>query len=240
MSATKSSREENIYMAKVAEQAERYDEMVEYMEKVAKTGELTAEERSLLSVSYKNVIGPRRASWRIISSIEQKEESRGNEEHVAMAKELRGKIESEVRKMCDGVLSILQSHLIPSASSAESKVFFLKMKADYLRYLAEFNSREDNKEVADNIMLVYQAAQDIALAEFAATHPLRLGVALNFSVFYYEILNDPDRACDVAKKAFDEAIPELDKMGEDSYKDTNLIIQLLRDNLILWTSEDDA
>ncbi|KAI9100729.1 hypothetical protein K1719_024091 [Acacia pycnantha] len=240
MSVTKPSREENIYMAKVAEQAERYNEMVEYMEKVAKTAELTAEERNMLSVSYKNVIGPRRASWRIISSIEQKEASRGNEEHVALARELRGKIESEVRKMCYGVLGVLESHLIPSASSAESKVFFLKMKADYLRYLAEFNTGDHSKEVADNIMLIYQSAQDIALAELAPTHPIRLGVALNFSVFYYEILNNPDRACDTAKKAFDEAIPGLDKMGEDSYKDTNLIIQLLRDNLILWTSEDDA
>jgi len=76
-------------MAKLAEQAERYEEMVEYMEKVAKTvdvEELTIEERNLLSVAYKNVIGARRASWRIVSSIEQKEESRKNEEHVARSR----------------------------------------------------------------------------------------------------------------------------------------------------------
>ncbi|CAN1241111.1 14-3-3-like protein E [Linum perenne] len=176
-------------MAKLAEQAERYEEMVEFMEKVAKTvdvEELTVEERNLLSVAYKNVIGARRASWRIISSIEQKEESRG---------------------------------------TAESKVFYLKMKGDYHRYLAEFKTGAERKEAAESTLLAYKSAQDIALADLAPTHPIRLGLALNFSVFYYEILNSP------------EAISELDTLGEESYKDSTLIMQLLRDNLTLWTSD---
>ena len=71
----------------------------------------------------------------------------------------------------------------------------------------------------------------------APTHPIRLGLALNFSVFYYEILNSPDRACHLAKQAFDDAIAELDTLSEDSYKDSTLIMQLLRDNLTLWTSD---
>ncbi|GAB4835708.1 hypothetical protein Ancab_000618 [Ancistrocladus abbreviatus] len=140
MSSAGTSREENVFTAKLAEQAEQYEEMVEFMENVAKAGdveELTVEERNLLSVAYKNVIGARRASWRIISSIEHKEESRGNEDHVATIKEYRGKIEAELSKICDGILGLLESHLIPSASSAESKVFYLKMKGDYHRWLTK-------------------------------------------------------------------------------------------------------
>jgi len=227
-------------MAKLAEQAERYEEMVEYMEKVAKTvdvEELTIEERNLLSVAYKNVIGARRASWRIVSSIEQKEESRKNEEHVAQIKEYRGKIEAELSNICDGILKLLDSHLVPSSTAAESKVFYLKMKGDYHRYLAEFKTGAERKESAESTMVAYKAAQDIALAELAPTHPIRLGLALNFSVFYYEILNSPDKACNIAKQAFDEAISELDTLGEESYKDSTLIMQLLRDNLTLWTSD---
>jgi 14-3-3 protein epsilon len=210
------------------------------MEKVAKTvdvEELTVEERNLLSVAYKNVIGARRASWRIVSSIEQKEESRKNEEHVTLIKEYRGKIEAELSNICDGILKLLDSHLVPSSTAAESKVFYLKMKGDYHRYLAEFKTGAERKESAESTMVAYKAAQDIALAELAPTHPIRLGLALNFSVFYYEILNSPDKACNLAKQAFDEAISELDTLGEESYKDSTLIMQLLRDNLTLWTSD---
>jgi len=231
-------REENVYMAKLSEQAERYDEMVEAMKRVANLDvELTVEERNLLSVAYKNVIGARRAAWRIISSIEQKEENKGNEIHVAKIKEYKAKIEAELNGICHDIINVLDKHLIPTSSSAESKVFYNKMKGDYYRYLAEFSTGNGRKEAAENSLLSYKTATDIASTELAPTHPIRLGLALNFSVFYYEILNSPDRACQLAKQAFDDAIAGLDSLSEDSYKDSTLIMQLLRDNLTLWTSD---
>jgi len=231
-------REDNVYRAKLAEQAERYEEMVEFMKKVAGPGvELSVEERNLLSVAYKNVIGAQRSAWRIISSIEQKEESKGNNEKLEIIKPYRAKIEKELKAICNDVLDVLDKHLIPAASTGESKVFYHKMKGDYYRYLAEFASGSDRKDAAENSLSAYKAASDVALAELAPTHPIRLGLALNFSVFYYEILNSPDRACHLAKQAFDDAIAELDTLSEDSYKDSTLIMQLLRDNLTLWTSD---
>ncbi|KHG29579.1 Uncharacterized protein F383_10830 [Gossypium arboreum] len=239
--ATPSPREENVYMAKLAEQAERYEEMVKFMENVVSAvpapDELSVEERNLLSVAYKNVIGARRASWRIVSSIEQKEEGRGNADHVAVIRDYRAKIEAELSEICAGILKLLDEKLVPAAGNGDSKVFYLKMKGDYHRYLAEFKTGDDRKSAAENTLTAYKSAQDIAVAELAPTHPIRLGLALNFSVFYYEILNSPDRACSLAKQAFDEAIAELDTLGEDSYKDSTLIMQLLRDNLTLWTSD---
>lgn len=236
------ARDKAVYLAKLAEQAERYDEMVDEMRKVAlqtdeSTAELSVEERNLLSVAYKNVIGARRASWRIVSSIEQKEESKGNATHVSINKEYRNKIEEELSKICRDILSILDAHLIPSAKTGESKVFFYKMKGDYHRYLAEFSGEGERKDAAEQSLEAYKAATDIAVTELAPTHPIRLGLALNFSVFYYEILNSPDRACQLAKNAFDDAIAELDTLSEESYKDSTLIMQLLRDNLTLWTSD---
>jgi len=225
-------------MAKLAEQAERYDEMVESMKKVAQLdAELTVEERNLLSVAYKNVIGARRASWRIVSSIEQKEESKGNDAHVSRIKEYRSKIEGELQSICTDIIGVLTDHLVPNAKSGESKVFYFKMKGDYHRYLAEFVGGDQRKEAAEASLVAYKSASDIANTELPPTHPIRLGLALNFSVFYYEILNSPDRACQLAKQAFDEAIAELDTLSEDSYKDSTLIMQLLRDNLTLWTSD---
>jgi len=231
-------REQSVYMAKLAEQAERYDEMVDAMKKVAILDvELTVEERNLLSVAYKNVIGARRASWRIISSIEQKEENKGNESHVSKIKEYRAKVEKELTDICQDIVKVLNENLIPNATTGESKVFYNKMKGDYHRYLAEFASGAERKNAAENSLIAYKAASDISVTELPPTHPIRLGLALNFSVFYYEILNSPDRACQLAKQAFDDAIAELDTLSEDSYKDSTLIMQLLRDNLTLWTSD---
>jgi len=234
-------REDNVYKAKLAEQAERYDEMVAAMKAVASMDvELTVEERNLLSVAYKNVIGARRASWRIISSIEQKEENKASEEKLKMIRSYRDQVEKELKDICGDILNVLDKHLIPCADSGESKVFYYKMKGDYHRYLAEFATGNDRKEAAENSLVAYKAASDIAMTELPTTHPIRLGLALNFSVFYYEILNSPDRACRLAKAAFDDAIAELDTLSEESYKDSTLIMQLLRDNLTLWTSDMQA
>jgi len=234
-----SDKEEQVQRAKLAEQAERYDDMAQAMKQVTETGvELSNEERNLLSVAYKNVVGARRSSWRVISSIEQKTDGSGKKQQ--MAREYREKVEKELRDICQDVLGLLDQYLIPKASSPESKVFYLKMKGDYYRYLAEVATGDARSGVIDDSQKSYQEAFDIARAEMQPTHPIRLGLALNFSVFYYEILNSPDKACQLAKQAFDDAIAELDTLNEDSYKDSTLIMQLLRDNLTLWTSDTQA
>jgi 14-3-3 protein epsilon len=236
------SKEDCIYMARLAEQAERYDEMADSMKKVAQMNEeLSVEERNLLSVAYKNVVGSRRASLRIISSIEQKEESRNKEDNLTKARDYRKKVEKELTEICNDILEVLDKHLISTSSTAESKVFYYKMKGDYHRYLAESTSGEPRQEAAEKALSAYKAASDIA-QELLPTNPIRLGLALNFSVFYYEIMNSPDNAIQLAKQAFDNAIEQLESLTDDTYKDSTLIMQLLRDNITLWTSnaeEDD-
>lgn len=109
--------------------------MVENMKVVAGADqELTVEERNLLSVAYKNVIGARRASWRIVTSIEQKEESKGNDAQVKLIKDYRQKIEEELGKICEDILEVLDKHLIASAKSGESKVFYHKMYVSHSSY----------------------------------------------------------------------------------------------------------
>ncbi|XP_030847764.1 14-3-3 family protein artA isoform X1 [Strongylocentrotus purpuratus] len=225
--------------AKFAEMTERYEEMVNHMKDVARVNEeLSVEERNLLSVAYKNVIGARRASWRIVSSIEQKDKTREDDsQKIEQVKGCRVEIEQELTQICDDILDLLEKSLIPNAKSSESKVFYHKMKGDYHRYLAEFSLDSKRKSASDQSLAAYKTAVEIAGIELTPTHPIRLGLALNFSVFYYEILNSPDRACRLAKTAFDDAIAELDNLNEESYKDSTLIMQLLRDNLTLWTSD---
>ena len=115
----------------------------------------------------------------------------------------------------------------------EDAVFYHKMSGDYYRYLSEFKMDSDDKNKAANF---YEDAVKVANEALAETHPTRLGLALNYSVCCYEILDKKDRACEIAKEAFDSDIEKLNTLN-DSYKDSKLIIQLLRDNLTLWTSE---
>jgi len=128
--------------------------------------------------------------------------------------------------------------LVVSETCSHAPSFFhTYRKGDYHRYLAEFAVGDERKACATAAHEAYKAATDIAQTELPPTHPIRLGLALNFSVFYYETVNSPDRACHLAKQAFDDAIAELDTLSEESYKDSTLIMQLLRDNLTLWTSD---
>ena len=105
-------KDEFVRTAKLAEQTERYDDMASSMKSATETSlELTNEERNLLSVAYKNVVGARRSSWRVISSIEQRME--GTEESKGLAKTYREKIEKELKDICEDVLSLLDKYLIP-------------------------------------------------------------------------------------------------------------------------------
>jgi len=229
-----------VYFAKLAEQAERYDEMAEHMETVGNgEGELSVEERNLLSVAYKNAVGSRRAAWRIITSVEQKEKSKGNEEQAKYAKSYCAKVEQELQDICGAILKLLDKNLIQKASTGEGKVFYEKMKADYYRYIAEFTTGAAKEEASENARKAYDAAKQVAEKDLAVTHPIRLGLILNYSVFQYEVLQNPEEACKMARTAFEDAIAELDNVAEDSYKDSTLIMQLLRDNLTLWTSDQE-
>ena len=172
--------------------------MVDHMKAVAnnRTVELSVEERNLLSVAYKNVIGSRRASWRVISSFERQRDDGKQADSpsaVALMQNYRRKIQDELVCICNDILAIIDSNLIPNSSSEEGKVFYYKMKGDYHRYLAEFQAEDERKRSSNKALDAYKQASTIAMAELPPTHPIRLGLALNFSVFYYEILNSPVR-----------------------------------------------
>ena len=237
------SRDELIYMAKVCEQTERFDDMLIYMKKVLDFKEtLTVEDRNLLSVAYKNSVGTRRTAWRVLSSIETKEEAKGSA-FLVLLRDYKATIETELDTICEEIIRLLDETLIDCKSSdsaqsdSQSQVFYLKMRADYYRYIGEYASGEKHTSAANNSFEAYTKANDIASANLDTTNPIRLGLALNFSVFHYEVRNDPKKACELAKQAFDDAIADIERIDEENYKDSTTIMQLIRDNLTLWTSE---
>ncbi|GLE07084.1 hypothetical protein PINS_up016955 [Pythium insidiosum] len=233
-----------VFLAKLSEQAERYEDMLTHVKQLMTTSddELTVEERNLVAVAYKNVVGARRAAWRVISSIERhharyQSNATGEKDKDTRVTDYRRGIEDELTASCQELLALLETRVLPRAETGEAQVFLHKTVGDYCRYLAEVQVGAEREATAQRALAAYTTASTLAMAELSPTHPTRLGLALNFSVFFYEILESPDRACALAKRAFDDAIAELDTLAEDTYRDSTLVMQLLRDNLTLWTSD---
>jgi len=255
-------RKDLVFLARTAEAAERYDDMCKCMRDLVEmcskeTKDLSVDERNLLSVAYKNVIGARRASWRTLNAESQ------DEKNSFLISRYKAQVEEELKKICRDVLDLLEEKLIKedviksvktkeettstetaggtttknvqNSPAGEAQVFYLKMAGDYYRYLAEAVENTENEKKSASF---YKRAFELSELVLEPTHPIRLGLALNYSVCFYEILKDKKKACQLAKEAFDEAISKLDKLEEADYKDSTLIMQLLRDNLTLWTSTD--
>jgi 14-3-3 protein epsilon len=234
MDLTVSTPEEGLFLARVAEQAERYEDMLVFLKPVIqKPIELVMDERNLVSVAYKNLSGNKRTAWRALTAIE---ENPKYEKYHEKTKAYKVKIEEELKKICKDAIKDIDTSLFKNASSAESKVFYLKMKADYYRYSGEVCSGTELEQVSTKANDNYEEAKKVS-ETLAPTDPVRIGLALNYSVFLYEIRKKPKEACAMAKKAFDEAISGLQDLEEDKYKDSTAIMQLLKDNLTLWTSE---
>ena len=232
------TREEYVYLSKLYEKAERFPDMVKSINKYVELDpKLTKEERNLLSAGYKNIISDKRSSWRLLNNLEQKEEEKKNTTQSAYIKEIKEKIEKELNSIVDEIQSMIDKYLLPNAIDVENKVFYLKLKADYFRYKCEFTSDKEFDDACAKAEKAYKEAYEISNKEMSITNSTRLGLDLNFSVFYYEIKGLKEEACNIAKNAFDEAMKSLDDLEKSRAKDTLLIIQLLKENLILWTNE---
>ena len=241
------TREDRVYLAKLAEQAERFDDMCSEIKQVAQMGlKLTKEERNLLSAAYKNTIGVHRSSWRTIVAVEQRMVAKNDKDSarkLELTKEFRERVEDDLRKVCIDVQELLRKHVLPNADEPEDRIFFSKMSGDYYRYRAEFSEGSERDEAADDSEKAYEEAMKETGARLA--DPTRLGLILNYSVFLFEIRNDTEKACELARTGYDEVskyVSDSQSETDSEYKDSALIMQLLQDNLALWTSdqqEDD-
>lgn len=254
-------------LTRVAEQAERFEEMALFMKclidkRLTKKEQLSGEERNFFSVAYKNVVGGRRTSWRTTN--ETIIENGKNELLVPYKSMIAGEIQTlclEIQGILKKVLEVTESAITVSEAAEKAEkdkdgkdkdggkaakqtselhdswIFYSKMIGDYYRYLREvFPKNDEYKKLCEKH---YQAAMDRAEEKQEPTNPTRLGLALNFSVCHFEILQNQQAACDLAKSAFDQAIEKLDSLNDASYKDSTLIMQLLRDNLTIWKTKDE-
>ena len=149
----------------------------------------------------------------------------------------KGKIESQLIEDCERIINITQTKVLQNSEcNGTAKAFFVKMKGDYYRYISE-NAKGDKLEQAKQQALrCYEDANEV---ELAACDPIKLGLALNFSVFHYEVMKNHARACDLADGALQAALEKIDELEEDDFRDAKSIIELLKENLTLWKEEEE-
>ena len=234
--------EKSIYLAMLAEQCNRFEEMVTFLEELlsSRDKDLNSDERNLLSIAYKNSVSSRRTALRTIIAYETKEKKKETSNFLPYIQEYRKKVEEELFAKCKNVIKVIDSQLLKKAEDDEAKVFYIKMKGDYNRYIAEYASDELKTQVAEDALNAYNEASTIA-KNLGVLNPIALGLALNFSVFYYEVKNDHDTACKIATEAIEKADKELPNIDEDAdeNRDTVSIVNLLKENLEMWKSENE-
>jgi len=230
-------REEFIYLSKLYEKAERYSDMVSAINKfIEMDPKLTKEERNILSAGYKNILSDKRASWRLLNSMEKKETKKKSAQ-VPYIKEIKNHIEDEMKKTIGDMHKLIDDHLYPNAEDPESKVFYLRLKADHYRYLCEISKEKEFMKNIEKAEKEYKEAYKIAEKDLSLINNIRIGLCLNMALFYYELKGDKKEGCNIAKKAFEESMKFLDDLEKLKSKDALLLIHLLKENLIFWSSE---
>ena len=227
------TREECVFLSRLNEKAEKYSEMFKYINKYVELDpKLSKEERNILCSGYKYIISDKRNSLRILNNIEKR-----NIYQLAYIKEIRENIEKELYQILLDIEKMLDKYLIPNAIDIENKVFYLKLKADFMRYKCEVSYGKELDDIISKTEKIYKEANDIANKELMISNSTRLGLALNYSVFFYDIKKMKEEAINIAKNAFDDAMKILDNLEISKAKDTLLIIQMLKENLIFWCNE---
>ena len=228
--------EKKIFMARVADQSERYEDMVEFLKQIIdeSSEDVSMDVKNLLSVGFKNLISAQRSAYKTVQAIEQ---NKKYAEYSSNCAEYKEKISKELEQNCQKIIDIVKDKSLPKASDDEAKVFYLKMIGDYYRYTAETATGDKLSEVTENAKTYYEQATEAAKA-LKPYNSNKLGLALNFSVFHYELKNDSAKACQIAEEALNGARDEIDNMDNDEARDALSIIELLKENLDLWKEEE--
>lgn len=229
-----------LYSAQLAEQTERYSDLISIIKEVTNQAvELTKAQRDLLKVGYKNVFNACRSSWRTICKLETMETNRGEGRKSALAKLYREKIEKELTAVCVDALSLIDLILTTKTNNAEARVYFLTMQGDHYHSLSSLQAistpQHPNPSI-DSVLCAYQKATKLANTALSPAHPIRLDLILHYSVFQYEALKQCSEACNKAKEAFEAAFDGLEALEKDEYQDSSRTMLILRDYYKLWTS----
>ena len=229
--------EELSTLAQVAEISERFEDAVKYIEELIKKKkeDLSKEEKNIFYKSYKYIINSKRCSLRTTYIIEEKERKHSSQ-FIPIVTNFKSILETEIHEICRNIINIINNFLLKKVLTEEAKVFYLKMKADYFRYLCEIFPPNEKINYMEECEKAYKEALDLA-QNFPWSNPTKLGLSLNYSVFYYDIKKNTNQAIKIGKEAIKGAKKQLDKIKEEEDKDAAFTLQVLKENILIWEKE---
>lgn len=221
-----------------SERMEEQKENIEIMKKIISLNPiLNDDEKILLSVAYKNSVSTRRNSICEVKQHLQDAEMNNYEYRAQQLKEYLNTLKTELKDICMDLIQLVKDTLEPHAVNPELRIFYEKLKADYLRYICECD--EDEKEkLADEAKQCYQNALDIAKNELSPISTVYLGVVLNYSVFLYEIMGRTQEAIDLSSRTYQETVDSVDSSNPD-YSEIVMILRILGENQKRWMSTNE-
>ena len=231
------TREEYIYLSKLYEKAQRYEDMTSSIIKFIELNpKLSKEERNILSAGYKDILLDKRENWRFLNLMERKELKKKSKQ-ATYIKEIKNHIEKEIKKIVEEIHNLIDKYLIINCEDKESKIFYLRLKADHYRYLCEISNEKELENNLNNAEKYYKEAYELANKDLPLINNERIGLNLNFALFYYEIKGNKKEGYNIAKNCFEETMKYFNDFEKFKAKDALILIQLLKENLIFWSSE---
>ena len=231
------SQNDYLFLIKLFRTTENYDSMVKAMNKYIELNpKLSKDEKKLLSDAYKNIISDKRNSLHILLNLSQKDDSKqpNRAKEISIIKE---KITIELKSIFQQVHSMLDKYLIPNAQDNESKIFYMKLKADFYRYHCEFAVGDEFEEISNKARELYKKALDLAEKDLPLYNEIRLGLVLNYSVFEYDIMDNKNDAYDMALKIYNDIMKILDDVEKKRASENLLLVQMIKENINNWSNE---
>ena len=233
----KYNQSDYLFLTKLFQVSENYNDMIKAINKYIELNpKLTKEEKKLFCIGYKNIISNKRNSFQILSNLLSKEDPKQANKVNEISK-IKEKVLSELKPILQEGLSILDGYLIPNAEDNESKILYMKLKADFYRYRCEFSEGEEFEEAANNSRKLYKEAFDLAEKELPLCNEIRLGLVLNYTVFEFDIMENKKEAYDMALKYYNNSLKILDDDENIIEYENLLLIHEIKDNTDNWISE---
>jgi 14-3-3 protein epsilon len=231
-------RDVNLQLVQLLGQTDRYQDMADLMKEVINASPvLNADQRNLLSISYKNIISVRRAGIRHLGTVLDRDDAKSSPHRLNQVRAFRSQVIAELDTFCNELIAIIDTRLLPAAAAdPEAHVFYHKLKADYWRYIAENKDGAPRHDAATAARDAYTTALVIARSILMPWTPAYLGLVLNFSVYLYEIDGKADQAIQLAALTIEESGPQLDHNKKDALTEARTILQLLRENVVMWNT----